>query len=111
MFSTLASILFAPAFFEQLMFPAFPFVQVQNDGRPHIQTFDTATSSGVVILSPSGYQSSVVSIYDNGQFHTVATSTPMTVEDLRQMRDDMERQQQGIQKMFNDQEAFFQQQD
>ncbi|MDD5152556.1 MAG: hypothetical protein PHS95_00940, partial [Candidatus Pacebacteria bacterium] len=78
--------------------------------KPDIQTYNTATSSTVIIKAPSGYKSQVVSTYDGDQFHTTATSTPLTDEDIQQMRENTQAQISAMQKMFEYQEAMLREQ-
>lgn len=90
--------------------PAVSLAQTENIVKPKIETYNTATSSTTIITAPSGYQSSVVSTYDSSGFHTVATSTPLTAQDIKKMQDNMRSQQDAMMKMFQAQQTFFDEQ-
>jgi hypothetical protein len=75
--------------------------------QPHIQTYSTATSSTVIITSPSGYKSEVISTYNGNQFQTFATSTPLTDQDIASMQYNILSEEQALQQMFQEQENLF----
>jgi len=79
----------------------------QVNVQPNIQTYSTATSSTVVITSPSGYKSQVISSYDGNQFHTYATSTPLTATDMQNIQSDFEKQQAAMNAFFEQEQTFF----
>lgn len=68
----------------------------------------TATSSSVVINSPYGYRSEVVTVYDNGQVKTYATTTPVTQKDAEQMQRQATQQMRAMDDYFRQQEQLFQ---
>jgi len=92
-----------------IIFPVY--AQEAELSKPDIQTYNTATSSTVIIKSPSGYKSRVVSTYDGNQFNTVATSTPLTSEDIQEMQDRADREASAMQKIFEDQTALWSEQE
>lgn len=85
--------------------------QLVNTSTPNIQTYNTATSSTVIITSPNGYKSEVVSNYDGDQFHTFATSTPLTAQDIQNIRTNIQTEEADIQQLFQQQEALFKEQE
>ncbi len=85
--------------------------QTTNTSSPDIKTYNTATSSTVVITMPSGYKSEVISNYDGNQFHTYATSSPLTTQDIQNIqieRSDLEQIFQKQEELFEEQNRIFQ---
>ena len=78
---------------------------------PNIQTYNTATSSTVIITAPNGYKSEVISNYDGSQFHTYATSTPLTSQDIQNIQANIQKEEADMQQLFQQQEALFQEQE
>ena len=85
--------------------------QIATGSQPDIRTYSTATSSTVIVTSPSGYKSEVISTYDGNQFHTFATSTPLTAKDIAGMQYNVLAEEQAMQKLFQAQQALFDQQE
>lgn len=51
-----------------------------------------------------------MSTYDGKEYHTVATSTPLTARDIQKMQNDMRAQEEAMNNMFQAQQAFFDEQ-
>jgi len=83
------------------------YAQTSTSSQSNIQTYSTATSSVVVITSPSGYKSEVISDFDGKQFHTFATSTPLTAQDIASMRYNMLAEEQDMQQLLEAEQAMF----
>jgi hypothetical protein len=66
-----------------------------------------ATSTFTVVDSPYGYRSEVVTLYDNGQVRTYATTTPMTERDVEQIIKRAEARFRAMDVYFRKQEEFF----
>jgi len=94
-----------------VLFASSVHAQTATSSQPNIQTYSTATSSTVIITSPSGYKSEVISTYDGNQFHTFATSTPLTAQDVASMQYNFLAEEQTMQKLFQAQQALFDQQE
>ena len=78
---------------------------------PLVQTYSTATSSVTTITSPMNYKSEVVTTFDGSQFHTSATSTPLTQKDIDENQAQIEKQQAYMQKLLQEQQDLFNQQE
>ena len=85
--------------------------QSVNTSTPNIETFNTATSSTVIITTPSGYKSEVISNYDGSQFHTYATSTPLTSQDIQNIQTNIQKEEVAMKQLFQQQEALFKEQE
>ena len=85
--------------------------QVGSSTQPYIQTYSTATSSTTVITLPSGYKSEVIYSYDGNQMHTIATSTPLTAQDIQNIQQNIQKEESAMQQLFQDQQALFNQQE
>lgn len=92
-------------------FVSLAYAQTVTSSQPTVQTYSTATSSTIIITSPSGYKNEVVSTYDGNQFHTFATSTPLTAEDIANMQYNILSEEQTMQQLFQAQQALFNQQE
>ena len=79
--------------------------------QPDIQTYTTPTSSATYITAPSGYKSEVISTYDGSQYHTYATSTPLTDADMQKMQSAFEAEEASMQKFFEEQQNWLEQQE
>lgn len=66
-----------------------------------------ATTSSAAVYSPYGYRSEVVTVYDNGQIKTYATTTPVTSEDVENIRKQLERRLEIMDEYFRRQEELF----
>ncbi len=75
--------------------------------RSSVPTQVVTSSDEVSIDSPYGFRSEVVAVYENGKAKTHATTTPITEEDLDQMRKQTEARLKEVDDYFREQENFF----
>jgi hypothetical protein len=87
------------------------YAQTITANNPDIQTYSTATSSTVIITAPSGYKSEVITTYDGNQFHTFATTTPLTSKDIQGIKTNLQNEEIDMENFFQEQEALFKQQE
>jgi hypothetical protein len=78
---------------------------------PNIQTFNTATSSTVIITAPTGFKNEVISNFDGNQFHTFTTSTPLTAADIQNIQTNIQAEETAMQNLIQQQDALFKEQE
>ena len=106
-----SSIFAVSALFAVSMIASRAYAQTSPSLQPNIQTYSTATSSTVIIASPAGYKSEVISTYDGNQFHTYATSTPLTAQDEQAIQANIQAEQTEMQQFFQQEQALLNEQE
>jgi len=66
-----------------------------------------ATSTSMTVQSPYGYRSEVVTVLDNGQLKTYATTSAITEKDLEQMQKQTAERMKAMDAYFKQQDEFF----
>ena len=66
-----------------------------------------ATTSTTVIESPYGFRNELVTVYDGKQTKTYSTTTPITEEDVKEMRENAIRHQKAMEEYFRKQDELF----
>jgi len=67
----------------------------------------TSSETSLAVESPYGFRSEVVTVYENGKAKTYSTTTPITENDLEQMRKQTEARIKAMDEYFEQQEKFF----
>ena len=65
------------------------------------------TTSTAVVESPYGFRNEVVTVYDGKQTQTYSTTTPITEDDVKEMRENVIRHQKMMDEYFRKQDELF----
>lgn len=78
--------------------------------QPLVETHSIATSSSVSITMPAGYNGRVYSVYDGTKWKTVATTSPMSRADIKEIEQAVRDQRAQMEKIFEAQRKLFDEQ-
>ena len=84
---------------------AFIYQKVQTN-EPLLPSQNTATSS-VATLQRPGFKNEIVTVFDGKQYRAYATSTPLSEDDIRAMREEMEKEFGRMNEFFRKQDELF----
>ena len=83
----------------------FLYQETQKTKPPFIAQED-ASSYGAVFEGP-GFKNEMITVFDGKQFRTYSTSTPLSESDIRQMREEIEKEFERMDEFFKRQNELF----
>ncbi|HMO78409.1 MAG TPA: hypothetical protein PKA42_02610 [Candidatus Paceibacterota bacterium] len=98
----IVSVLLVASVVANVYFLAQPVLAPSTESKPREVAKRTA-----VIDSPYGFKNEVVTVYDGKQTKTYATTTPITEEDVKEMRENVIRHQKMMDEYFRKQDELF----
>jgi len=81
-----------------------------SSSSPYVQTYTTPNGVTVDMSLPNNFKGQVYTVYNNGQWQTYSTTTPLSSTDITNMQNQIEAEEASIQQLFAEQEQLFQQQ-
>jgi hypothetical protein len=79
--------------------------ETQKKGPQYVTQKD-ATSYSTVFESP-GFKNEMITVFDGKQFRTYSTSTPLSENDARRMREEIEKEFERVNEFFRRQDELF----
>ena len=74
--------------------------------KPPFMTQEDAASYSTVFKGP-GFKNEMITVFDGEQFRTYSTSTPLSESDIRQMREEIEKEFERMDEFFKRQNELF----